>query len=308
MGLICIRKMSRRAAGNRPYASARQGSDWKPISFRVRDSRPFAEWAYFGRIAFTEPFFEDTIGFVLRNPFARTFRQETQLERGTNPDPAGFIFHMSRCGSTLVAQMLAALPQNTVISEAPLIDDAIRTGRPDWLCFVISALCSGPCFVKLDAWHIHSLPLLRAAFPRTPWVFLYRDPVEVMVSQMRRPGRQALPGALDPAVLGLQTEDITGLRRDEWCARVLAGFCESAAKFRDDPNGLFIDYRELPDAVWTRIAPHFGVSFSEGEIPLMQAAARQDAKEPSRPFYGDTRGKQDGASPEVRSLLAATTI
>ena len=282
------------------------GSGWVPIAFRVRNSRPFAEWAWFGRTTFTEPFFEDTIGFVLRNPFARAFRQEIQLERGTNPDPAGFIFHMSRCGSTLVAQMLAALPGNTVISEAPLIDDAIRTGRPDWLCFVISALCSGPCFIKLDAWHIHSLPLIRDAFPRTPWVFLYRDPVEVMVSQMRRPGRQALPGALDPAVLGLRIEDITGLSRDEWCARVLAGFCESAAKFRDDPDGLFINYRELPDGVWTRLAPHFGLSFSRDEVALMREAAKRDAKEPSRIFYADSDGSQ--VSPAVRSLLANTTI
>ena len=284
------------------------GPGWVPIAFRVRDSRPFAEWAYFGRIAFTEPFFEDTIGFVLRNPFTRAFRQERPLERGKNPDPAGFIFHMSRCGSTLVAQMLAALPQNVVISEAPLIDDAIRTGRPDWLCFVISALSTGQCFVKLDAWHIHSLPLIRAAFPRTPWVFLYRDPVEVMVSQMRCPGRPALPGALDPAILGLRTEDITGLSRDQWCARVLAGFCESAATFRDDPNGLFIDYRELPEAVWTRIAPHFGVSFSGDEVATMQAVARRDAKEPSLFFSEDSLKKQSEASPAVRSVLANTTI
>jgi Aspartyl/Asparaginyl beta-hydroxylase len=284
------------------------GFGWKPIAFRVRNSRPFAEWAYFGRISFTEPFFEDTIGFVLRNPFTRAFRQEIPLEHGKNPDPAGFIFHMSRCGSTLLAQMLAALPQNTVISEAPMIDDAIRTGRPDWLCFVISALCAGPTFVKLDAWHIHSLPLIRAAFPRTPWVFLYRDPVEAMVSQLRRPGRPALPGALDPAVLGLRPEDITRLRREEWCAQVLAGFCESAAKFRDDPNGLFIDYRELPDAVWTRLGPHFGVSFSDDEVAVMRAAATRDAKEPLRLFCADSQGKQDEATPAVRSLLAATAI
>lgn len=284
------------------------GFGWKPIAFQVRDSAAFAEWAYFGPISFTEPFFEDTVRFVLRNPFARAFRQHTQLEGGANPDPAGFIFHMSRCGSTLVAQMLAALPQNTVISEAPLIDDAIRTGRPDWLCFVISALCSGPGFVKLDAWHIHSLPLIRAAFPRTPWVFLYRDPVEVMVSQLRHPGRQALPGALDPAVLGLRTDDITRLQRDEWCARVLAGFCESAAKFRDDPHGLFIDYCELPDAVWTRIAPHFGVALSNEEVEVMRAAARRDAKEPSRLFYGNCHVKEYVPSPQIRSLVDATTL
>ena len=34
-------------------------------------------------------------------------------------DPTGFIFHLARCGSTLVSQMLAALPEHIVLSEAP---------------------------------------------------------------------------------------------------------------------------------------------------------------------------------------------
>ncbi len=30
--------------------------------------------------------------------------------------------------------------------------------------------------VKLDAWNIGELALLRECFPDTPWLFLYRDP------------------------------------------------------------------------------------------------------------------------------------
>src|SRR5206468_1319466 len=64
--------------------------------------------------------------------------------------PNGFIFHVSRCGSTLVSQMLAALAQNVVISEAPPIDAVVRAChvRPDlsldqhaqWLRWMIEAL------------------------------------------------------------------------------------------------------------------------------------------------------------------------
>ena len=36
---------------------------------------------------------------------------------------------MSRCGSTLVSQMLAALPQNIVISEAAPIDAVVQLNR-----------------------------------------------------------------------------------------------------------------------------------------------------------------------------------
>ncbi len=273
------------AASRAPVVRAAQPqAGWTPIEFRVRDAQPFAEWAYFGSRRFIEPFFEDTLRAARQNPFTRTFRQETRLERRDGPAPAGFIFHMSRCGSTLVARMLAALPQNTVISEAPAIDEAIQTNRADWLRFVISALCPRRCFIKLDAWHIHSLPLIRAAFPETPWVFLHRDMPEVMRSHRRSPGRQALPGAMDPAILGMRPEDITGLNREAWCARVLAGFRESAERFRGDPQGLFIDYRELPDAAWTRIAPHFDLSLTGEDAARMREAASFDAKNPSMPF------------------------
>jgi hypothetical protein len=36
--------------------------------------------------------------------------------------PDGFVFHMSRCGSTLVAQMLAVVPDHVVVSEAEPLD------------------------------------------------------------------------------------------------------------------------------------------------------------------------------------------
>ena len=35
-------------------------------------------------------------------------------------------------------------------------------------------------FEKFDAWHSFDLPFLRRAFPETPWIFLHRNPVEVI--------------------------------------------------------------------------------------------------------------------------------
>src|SRR5439155_24789392 len=128
--------------------------------------------------------------------------------------PTGFIFHMSRCGSTLISQMLAALPQNVVVSEAGPVDAVLRARfqAPDlpereqigWLQGIVSALGrrrtgeESHFFVKLDAWHTLDLPLIQRAFPDVPWLFLYRNPVEVMVSHARQPGSQLVPGMLPP--------------------------------------------------------------------------------------------------------------
>ena len=52
----------------------------------------------------------------------------------------------------------------------------------------------GRYFIKLDSWHIHDLPLIRAAFPEAPWIFVRRNLVEVVASQLRSPGMLGAPG------------------------------------------------------------------------------------------------------------------
>lgn len=180
-----------------------------------------------------------------------------------------------------------------VISEAPPIDDILQTGNAEWLRNMVSALgrAGKQYVVKLDSWHVRSLPLMRAVFPSVPWVFLYRDPVEVLNSQLRLPGIQAIPGAMDPARFGMEPPDITETSRQRWCERVLAGFMEAALAHKSDCNGLFVDYRELPEAILGRVAGHFDLEFTEEERAQIEAATRMDAKNPSIEFEARERAE-----------------
>src|ERR1041384_7884431 len=88
---------------------------------------------HLGGLRFTAPFFEQTIGQAMRHPFNLLFGHSSPLaEIAARADdmpelePSGFIFHMSRCGSTVVSQMLAALPRNVVLSEPAPIDQILR--------------------------------------------------------------------------------------------------------------------------------------------------------------------------------------
>lgn len=290
---------------------------WLPVSVRFRDSKPYGRWVHFSR-RLTEPFFDTSLRNALRIPFARAFQREEPIgPTETVRAPSGFVFHMSRCGSTLIGQMLAALDRSLVISEAPAIDDVIQANvrapavsedeQVEWLRTIVSALGQPPAdqdlyVVKLDSWHIHKLPLIRRAFPATPWVFLYRDPVEVLVSQLRNPGKFSFPGAMEPSILDMRFEDITGLSRAEWCARALAGFCRSALRFRGEPGGLFLNYDQLPEAVWTTFPKHFAISFTGSEVARMREAACFDAKSPAVQFQSDSRRKQREAEPAIREL------
>ena len=292
-------------------------TNWAPVSVHYSGSTPFVNWIAMGTCGFTEPFYQDTISTVRRQAFSQAFRWKQPLEvLGAGRSPTGFIFHMSRCGSTLLCRMLAALDRATVISEAPPIDDVIEGAScidglaPEkhvaWLRSAIWAL-GRPFperdlfFVKLDAWHIHKMPLIRLAFPEVPWVFLYRDPLEVLVSQARDPGRFALPGGMATSTLGLNPEDVVGLTREQWCARALAEFCRSALRFADN-KGCFVNYRHLPRSLWSWLAGHFGISFTQAELETMQSATALHAKNPERQFHPDSEQKRNEATPALKEL------
>ncbi len=106
---------------------------WVPIQLHRAGAEAFIDWCWLGADRFTDPFFENTIDLAQSKPFNRLFTHRTPIaelgewyEESPGLMPSGFIFHMSRCGSTLVSQMLAALPENLVISEAAPLDRLAR--------------------------------------------------------------------------------------------------------------------------------------------------------------------------------------
>jgi gluconate kinase len=294
---------------------------WVPIRFYWRDEHPMVDWCYFGDKSFTEPFFAETVTDCLRLPFNLVFRHQTsidtlRLRHETKPglQPTGFIFHMSRCGSTLLSQLLAQLPSTIVISEAGPIDSILRSHLPEngtandrrvgWLRWLISALGQQRLaneryfFIKFDSWNILYFSLIRQAFPNVPWIFLYRDPVEVLVSQLAHRGAHMIPHVIKPELFGMGIQTATSLLPDDYCAKVLATICQSALKHNQD-GGRLINYTQLPDIVWTSILDFFGASVSESELQSMQAAAQFDAKNPKWVFSDDRTRKKEQATESV---------
>lgn len=298
--------------------------DWAPIRVYQRDGRWAVDWCFLGGARFTAPFFDETMDSCLQRPFNLVFRRQTPIEdlvemQKADPGirPTGFIFHMSRCGSTLVSQMLAALPSNIVISEASVIESVLRAGLWDpsvtdvqriaWLQGVISALGrprdaqEQRLFIKFDSWHSVDLGLMHRAYPDVPWIFLYREPTEVLVSHRRQPGAQMVPGMVGSGWMGLDMAAIAAMSLDEYAVRVLATICQAALAHRDD-GGLFVNYRQLPEAVFAEIAGHFGVTFDAAELDRMCRTAGFDAKTPSVSFTADTAAKRAAVTPEMRAF------
>src|SRR5438270_6483250 len=105
---------------------------WIPTRLYRAGDRLMADWCYLGDFRLTDPFFGESVRRAFRHPFRVLFRQQTPVDvlierAATHPGigPTGFIFHMSRCGSTLIAQMLAASDRNVVVSEAAPVQSAL---------------------------------------------------------------------------------------------------------------------------------------------------------------------------------------
>jgi hypothetical protein len=296
---------------------------WLPVRARWRDHELIVDWAYLGPRRLLEPFFEESARRCLTKPFNRLFDYSTPidalagwLKQHPGLPPTGFIFHMSRCGSTLVSQMLAAIPRNVVLSEASPIDAVVQAkrNRPDlgdaqhaaWLRWMIGALGqtrSGEeqhVFVKLDSWHALALPLFRRAFPTVPWIFLYRDPLEILVSQLRQRGMHMVPGLIGRDALGFEASQ-SGEAPEIHCAQVLVRICDSVLRDYTPDRALLVNYQELPAALWSAVMPHFGVPCSADDRAAMAEAARYDAKSPEQPFSVDTDAKRNAATDQIRS-------
>jgi len=294
---------------------------WLPMRVQWTPEGPLVDWCHLGDVRFTDPFFTQTIGQAMRHPFNLLFRRTTPLDAlpvGQAPElrPAGFIFHMSHCGSTLAAQMLAALPRNVVLSEPRPLDQTLRLQSrvagldPDrflqWLRALVVALGrrrhagERDLFIKFEAWHALLLPLIRRAFPRVPWVFLYRDPIEVLV-----PLAEMHPAEIEPTMLGLSFAQVGEMTSAAFCALVLESICRAAIAQHGEGGGLLIEYRELPQAACGKLLSHFGLCYGADEIARMREVGGFDAKRPNVPFTPDGAAKRRAAGAELVALATS---
>jgi hypothetical protein len=298
---------------------------WTPTRWLEGPTGPSIEWRQLGRLRLADPFFEDTVRKALGDRERGLPRKHTTVQRlgefsealpGIRPN--GFIFHLSRCGSTLVSQMLAAVPTTILVSEAPPIDAILRAPVGDeervrWLRWMIGALgqrrlgTEQALYVKVDSWHMPELPLFRRAFPDVPWIFVYREPLEVLVSHAQRRGMHMVPGLIDTSRLGVDPGIFPGVSLDAYGSHVLAAICEAALRGYAGGGGRLVNYRELPAWVEEELAPWFGLDLSATDREAMHRAAMFRAKRPGEPFRSDSADKVRRATPALR-VLAETIV
>lgn len=263
----------------------------------------------------------------------------------------GAVFHESRCGSTLVSNLLvAANPQaHRVYSESTppinvlrVCNSCSRAKQIALLRDVVYLMSRSQTphetrvFFKIQSIGTHAISLWTEAFPSIPWAFVYRDPVEVLASHLRRGGDSAHRAPClrsrdhpTPILIDLvarhhfeqnpsegmpdattATQLVSKLSTVEFCAAHLATLCTSALEeYRtkhSHKEGRFVNYASLPDIMWESVLPnHFDVEdLSEAHIERMKSIALVYSKgfqdKANKPWSQDTDIKQKRASEAMR--------
>ncbi len=291
---------------------------WIPLSLSMQNGESIVDWGYMGGERFIEPFCQDTLQKIASAPFNRLFRQHSDLDllrKRTQCHPGlplqGMVFHMSRCGSTLVAQWLAALPDSVVLSEPEPLDTLLQYPAPDngteTILGLLAALgqprrANDRClFLKTDCWHMAHIDRLLEAFPDTPWIFLYRDPVEVLVSHQLRPGRQLVPGSISAHGLHAPEEVMnTPLAHGAW---ILSMIMQQAAQaIRQHGKGLLLNYSDLMQTLNHILPKHFAIPLDVECSAIQHAVLKRDAKRPYMAFQTDIVKKRSLANTELLAL------
>ena len=307
----------------RSAAAPRSFAGWTPIHIFRSTPQPEILWSRLGTSRFDDPFFTQTVGTALNRPLPKLLQRTTSLdelvaasEREPAVDPLGFIFHVSRCGSTLISQMFARLPLIITISEAyPLMDAtddprlSVGDRRRAFRALVrlygrnVNGTETGSVF-KLGLREIFAWRMIAEIFPHVPRLVLHRDPVEVLVSNLTTPCEAAFPGVIAAELLGPSPQPIVS--HEDYTMFVFSRIYAAALDAARAPGSLVLDYTALPDAVENRIAPHFGIPLTDADRTAMRSASRINAKDASNTeFSPDSADKQSRASAALREYCAA---
>jgi hypothetical protein len=284
--------------------------NWIPYRLDFDESELICDWLYLNDKKFVEPFFEETTTKCkVFEENRKNFKSKSTLdgmihfsEKIAYLAPKAFIFHVSRCGSTLLAQLLSLDEQNIVLSEPPILDEVIREitfkkpeisdQKIDEVILAIVKILGQKrsendknLFVKLDSWHILFYEKLRKLFPDTPFLFSFRQPDQVIKSQLKLPGMHAMPGVIQPELFGFNFTEIIAIPRQEYIVKVLEKYFENLLEIKkNDNNTLFLDYISGNLINLDKIESFLGLSFESSIKNKMIERMKFHSKEPNTIF------------------------
>ena len=299
---------------------------WIPAKLSFRRKKSAIEWLYFGRESWTEPFFHQTVKRVKEHvPNAPTRSTGLKVLSRFQDEiaPSGFIFHVSRCGSTLISNALKTIHGTIVISEGQPFGaifgaqvqefgdvtgwEAKRDGLLKGIVRAFGQRRTGDetgLVVKFSSWDILSFSLVRRLWPAVPCVIVIRNPIEVMVSCIQKPPGwmrfKQKPKAAS-RIFGWSEDVVSKMTNEQFCARGIAEFFRAGAA-GIGPECRVLSYEDLKAPRAIDVAKFFGLDLSGFGQQKLDGVFATYAKDPEGkvPFVDDRKEKQSAATDVMR--------
>lgn len=288
---------------------------WIPYKLTHTEHPLLCHWLDTGGAPFIEPFFDETIikcrsARTKGRLFGQVSSLDMMLEWAQGLDdviPGAFIFHTSRCGSTLVSQLLASSPKNVSLAEVPFFDDILRLPfkYPDFNETGINNLLKAAIkfysykvttagnqdeqkperlFIKADSWHIFFYDQLRRLYPEVPFILMYRSPDEIFRSHRKQAGMQAVPGMIEPQLFGFKP-NVVEQNAEVYIANVLACYLKKYLEIAgNDTQCLLLNYNEGSMQMIAKIAAFAKINLSPQELLTMEGRSHYHSKKPGERF------------------------
>lgn len=270
---------------------------------------------------FHDPLFTTTVNRILMRSQRRamlTTGIDALLRQGSREEhvcPSGFIYHLGRCGSTLLSNMLKVGREHFVLSEPDLPVSAMLfkpglCSEAQWEELTqasirtfggIALLTSKRFFIKFVSIETMAIPLIRKTIPNVPEVFLYRDPIEVTMSMIARP---VLPWLLWENLTGVPVMAAIERPLAELTARIVGRILDAMCSYvREDT--LLLNYSQIDTTTPKLVLSHFRAQVSPS---LSERMAREldfysKDRNRSQSFVADSEKKQQSASLLIRDVV-----
>lgn len=242
-------------------------------------------------------------------------------------EPSGFMFHISRCGSTLTGKALARSPRHLVINQgAPLQRGFWATITRDWsheaqaspenlkaFRNLVLAMTrrrfpqEERAFIKFISWNTLYMDFALAAFPQMPALFLYREPVEVIASVLKETSAVVWAKGRPQAgfLSGLDWRATGEMDEVEYLAHCFARYLGFAAQMGERVG--LLNYRDIKPENFAHILAR-GLDFkpAEEELALMLEQFQFHSKDDNnqQQFKSDSAEKRAAIPARDRILVA----
>lgn len=297
--------------------------DWLPVHLQNNSDQPEITWCQVSNLDLAKPFLVDSLRKLrresdsaekLRYSSLSAFMGFAQQLQQTDYTTEACLFHMSRCGSTLVCNVLKQAPECLVLSEPQPLDFILRQWQPDCKEAFDKALVlrtlfrfwnavayarKQRLFVKPDCWlNLSGDCIVQAAAPKKSW-FLSRDLSEILASHQRQPGAFLIPELISADYYKLTDPKNDFLNPTGYQLQVLSKILGAGIALTRQTNTTLLDYEELLKGGLQLLLETHRININKAQI---DGALRTHSKNKT-PFSQDTEQKHSAFSADIKAVI-----